>query len=779
MRYQLLRTSPYLSGQARWDIPLYYHYDEGEHVIDTPELHIVPLNENLVFNEDNDRDTLHYSHLENLKYLYDRMGDEFYSAAGEWSGDKWLYNGGAKLDPYSHVFIMGTRRMRFERYQKQFSFLCPLWISEETDPSKFSFEVSVKVVGEERDHIARRVFTLSPELCAYMSDFLNKSARYISPDPSEYPDPSLAPYMGVDDSLLSIKFDPDEAFITGVQVDAAKYTTKDISYIIDALLRREIPMMEFDNNLLFNFKENHIIAQQLINLNFVFNMDDISFFLKDALLGKNITISIRAKYDDSYLPMKDLYTNYTNIPVYRIDLGGLSNDYNVCDYLDDHRIIDYMQANKFTQPIFHWSMVENPEFIYNFYDGFAPVFLGGESEPHKIRGRYYDQADISQDISTVYNNASHWCLYNNYTGLSLTTIENRMSYAHIHPENLYSKLYFNEDSMIAYLNNNRYNMIDIRWDTNGSTEVIDDVTYIGAGDVTIYMTNIIVDQGVMDSLFPDAPQGTKHYGMKYEYHQDDKVFLIDFYSTDESTATLKNISDYIGILPNDNPYIKIFSMLELLADSWIQPYRIEFSRSIITEVVSPVGEEHPTELNMYQDNLANNFVLRYTGRLCPMFIDPVHEYYHNINFPYHQWSDINTKEVQFYNRMLKTGFNPNYPSIGYYTYLQEDDNTLRPSFYEGWEGDVAWKNDGCINILPERYITTFLEDDPIPYTEQAEELKFWELLYNHIATLMDKTELSLWFKHWLKEIYQIEYNFDYPNDHDVNKILYTVTFRLR
>lgn len=776
MRYQLLRTSPYLSGQARWDIPLYYHYNDGEHVIDTPELHIVPLNENLVFNEDNDRDTLHYSHLENLKYLYDRMGDDFYSAAGEWGGDKWLYNGGNNLDPYSHIFIMGTRRMRFERYQKQFSFLCPLWISEETDPSRFSFEVSVKVVGEERDHIARRVFSLSPELCSYMSEFLNKSARYIDPDPSEYPDPSLAPYMGVDDSLLSIKFDPDEAFITGIQVDAAKYTTKDISYIIDALLRREVPMMEFDNNLLFNFKENHIIAQQLINLNFVFNMDDISFFLKDALLGKNITISIRVKYDDSYLPIKDLYTNYTNIPVYRIDTGELSNEYNVCDYLGDHRIIDYVQANKFTQPIFHWSMVENPEFIYNFYDGFAPVFLGGESEPHKIRGRYYDQADISQDVSTVYNNASHWCRYNNYTGLSTTTVENRILYAHLHPETLYSKLYFNEDSMIAYLNNNRYNMMDVRWDANGSTEDVDGVTYIGAGDVTIYMANIIVDQDVMDNLFG---QGV-HQGMKYEYHQDDKTFLIDFYSTDESTATLKNISDYLPNYTNPmNSYIKIFRMLEALANAWIPPYRIEFSRSIITEVVPPVGDEHPTELNMYQDNLANNFVLRYTGRLCPMFIDPTHEYYRNINFPYRQWGDINTKDVQYYNRMLKTGFNPNYPSIGYYTYLAEQDNTLRPDFYNGWEGDVTWKNDGCINVLPERYITTFLEDNPIPYTEQAEELKFWELLYNHIATLMDKTELSLWFKHWLKEIYQIEYNFDYPNDHSVNEILYTVTFRLR
>lgn len=760
MRYQLLRTSPYLSGQARWDIPLYYHYDNGEHVIDTPELHIVPLNDNLVFNEDNDRDTLHYNHLENLKYIYNRMGDDFYSAAGEWSGDKWLYNGGNALDPYSHVFIMGTRRMRFERYMKQFSFLCPLWISEQTDPTKFSFEVSIRIVGEERDHITRRVFTLSPEICSYMADFLNKSARYIEPDPVVYSSPEDAPYLGVDDSLLSIKFDPDEAFITGVQVDAAKYTTKNISYIIDALLRREVPLMEFDNNLLFNFKENHMIAQQLINLNFVFNMDDISFFLKDALLGKNVTISILVKYDGKYLPIKDLYTNYTGIPVYRMDMGGISNSYNVCDYLGDNKIIDYVQANKFTQPIFHWSMVENPDFIYNFYDGFAPMFIDASRTPHRIQGRYYDQADVSQEFSTVYNNASHWCHYNNYQGFSQEYVTSHRSDAYNDLENSYSKIIFNQDSMIAYLNNNRYDMKKIDWDANKDG---DEIT-IGVGDVSIYVANNIVD---------NLPAGGS---MVINYRPEDHIVVIDFYSTNEASATLKNIN---SMIPAElSPYIKIYNVLKLLASSWIRPYRIEFSRTIVTEVVDPVGEEHPSELNMYQDNIVNKFVLRYTGRLCPMFIDPDGDNYYNVNFPYNQWGNINTDNVQYYNRMLKTGFNPNYPSINYYTYKPERDTTRRPGFYDQWEGDVVWKNNGCINVLPERFIGTIRLENPKKYDDYIEE-KFWILLYNHIASLMDRTELSDWFKHWLKEVYHIAYNFEYASETDVENVDYTVTFRLR
>jgi hypothetical protein len=99
MRYQLLKTSPYLGGQIRWDIPMYYHYDNGVHVMDTPELHIVPLDDNITFNEGNSRETFNYSHLENIKHLFSEIGDAFYSAEGEWNGNHWLYNNGDIVDP--------------------------------------------------------------------------------------------------------------------------------------------------------------------------------------------------------------------------------------------------------------------------------------------------------------------------------------------------------------------------------------------------------------------------------------------------------------------------------------------------------------------------------------------------------------------------------------------------------------------------------------------------------------------------------------------------------
>lgn len=821
MRYQLIRTSPYLGGQVRWDIPLYYHYTNGVHEMDTPDLYLSPLSDNLMFNESDDRITLKYSHLDNLKYLYSKLGDSFYSSNGEYTGNYWLYNHGYIVDPYTHTYNMGTRRMRFSRYEKQFAFLCPLWISEETNPYLFEFEISIGVVGKERDHIAITKFKLSDAICRYMKNYLDKSPRYVDPDPVKYPNGN-APYQGVNDDLLSIKFNPDYATIAGVNVEYGKYLTKDISYIIPGLLHREVPLMEFDNLLLYNFKENHMIAQQLINLNFVFNMEDISFILKEKLQGEQVTISLRVLYDGEYLDIKDLYTNYENIPVYRADLDRLSTSNNVLDYLHDDKIIDYKQINKFTQPIFHWSMVENPGYIYNFYDGFAPTFIENK-ELYRISGRYYDQADILQPISDVYNNANHWCKYYNYKGYSVVSIntyieENVENYSKTH-----SQIIVNKESGIIYINNNRFFV--------GDDPIIENLE-----DKNVYLANYVVDSNTIGQLnltYSETHDG-EVYGFKISsFNIENQIGIaIDLFATSTTMCTIQNIRNYFSGYSGE--YLGMFQFIEALKDKYVKPYKIDFKNTTYTQVVEPFGDYHPLEMNMYKDNNPGGMVLRYTGKLCPLFIDPQDEYYKNINYKYNQWTDINSEDVQYYNKMIKTGYLPNYPSLDYYTFESEIDTPRAPEWYSNYEGDITWKNAGLLHIFPERYTTSIipkyevvnieginsdntmviingievtpqedicyknittgkfyiLVNDKLVevngpeyhiknYDEYIEERLFWSLLYDKIKEVFKKDDLSLWFKQWLKEIYTISYNFDYVSETDVKNIEYFVTFTLR
>ena len=812
MRYQLLKTSPYLGGQIRWDIPMYYHYDNGVHMMDTPELHIVPLDDNITFNEGNSRETFNYSHLENIKHLFSEIGDAFYSAEGEWNGNHWLYNNGDIVDPYSHIYNMGARRTRFTRYDKQFSYLCPLWISEETDPKLFEFEFSIKVSGEERDHIVRRVLGLSDNICNYMAEYLNKSARYKTPDPSA-PDPG---YQGVNDDLLSIKFDPDYAFITGVQADKGRYATNNISYMIRDILHREIPMIEFDNMLLSKFRESNMVAQQLINLNFLFNMEDISYVLKESLVGKHITVALRVMYDGKYLPLKDFYTNYSKIPVYRVDRSTINHSKNVCEYIGDNMIVDYMYTNKFTQPIFHWAMVENPTYIYNFYDGFAPVFKNGD-DFQRVEGRYYDQADISQENHNVYNSAASWCKLMDSTGLTGMAVILYNDLVVNDPDHYSSQLFMNFDTGVAYLNNNRYDLTKLDLDTYGDDggikklppiylySMIKDVAEVSCSDTG---TDPTLNASMVINIIRDA-----------DNHENDKI-IIRFDSDDivYSTyrrysllmqAVLDNISNpfHIGdstyidddgrkfgiYTANGNPLTngtKEYSIVKFLIDlfdTWIPPYRINFTRGTITDTVEPFDDYHPLECNMYKYNTHNGYVLRYTGGLCPFFVDPTDENYKNVVYRYKQWSDITTPEVQKYNEFLKTNMLPEYPSIGYYSLDEEDDTMEKPSWYteHGWLWDVAWKNDGCIYILPEQYTVTTEPKPVMSHIQDSVELENWEeseiwtLLYNHIDELGIPVVNSTWMKHKIKELYTIAYNFNYASDTDVEHIVYHVKFDLR
>lgn len=789
MRYQLLKTSPYLGGQIRWDIPIYYRYDNGVHNVDTPELHIVPLNDDIIFNEDNSRETFNYSHIENIKYLYNNISSSMFSAGGEWSGQYWLYNDGDILDPYSHIYNMGARRMRFTRYNKQFSYLCPLWISEETNPSDLEFELSLMVVGEERDHIVRRRFKLSDAICNYMKDYLYKSAGYKEPDPTKPEE--LNKYQGVNNNLLSIKFDPDYAFITGVNVETGCYSTVDVSYMITGLLSREVPMMEFDNMLVSKFRESHMIAQQLINLNFAFNMDDISYMIKEPLLGKHITVAIKTIYDGEYLPLKDFYTNYTNIPAYRVDRSSLSFTKNVCDYLNDDKILDYIHINKFTQPIFHWTMVENPTYIYNFYDGFAPVFEDS-GDFVSIKGKYYNQADISQDNHTVYNGASNWCKVIDLTGLSTTSMVTYNERISGNLDQYTSQLFMNFDTGVSYLNNNRYDFARLNLDEYGIKDL-----------PPVYVFTYIMDPGRINYSSNDVNNALN--ASLLITNEPDKIIL-KFECDDIGYSTYRRYKEHINYIltntPQDNTYTddegrtftirmedesttipeniqKLLKFLIDMYDCWIPPYRIDFKQGIITKQVEGFDNKYPVECNMFKYNDNDGYVLRYTGALCPLFIDPEDEYYKNINYRYNQWGTVTDKRVREYSDMLKTGLLPSYPSIDFYSFESEYDSMTRPQWYnDNWPWEVAWKNDGVIYILPEQYKYTLESDHAILYTEENEENEMWSLLYTYI------TELGIpintpWLKHRIKSLYTISYDFDYASETDIEHVVYHIKFNLK
>ena len=70
MKYQLVRTSPYLSGQVRWDLIVNPSREIGD-------VYIRPISDNIVYNGTGS--ALGSRHVDNVKQLYNTIEDAFYA----------------------------------------------------------------------------------------------------------------------------------------------------------------------------------------------------------------------------------------------------------------------------------------------------------------------------------------------------------------------------------------------------------------------------------------------------------------------------------------------------------------------------------------------------------------------------------------------------------------------------------------------------------------------------------------------------------------------------
>ena len=587
-----MRTSPCLGGQIRMDIPLHSHYEEGKHILRTDGLHIVPLDDRISYVDPGD--ALQHTHLQNINKLYKAIGNQMWNCSGEYNSPYPLFELNGLLDPYSHTYIMGSRRTKFGKYKKQFSFLCPLWISEETDASKLFFDIYLCVAGEERSHVASARITLGDDISNYLNEYLHKSAFWIDADPS-YKVP--AGYQGVSDNLLSIKLNPSNACITGVNVENGQYLLKDVTYVVPDILCREMPLVEFDGTLLDLFPTNHMIAQQMLNLNFLFNIEDISYFTKSQLLGKGITVAVYAGYDDKHLTMKDLYTDYNHIPVYRSDTAEFDNVLHTCDYMGDDKMLEYMSINRFVQPIFHWTMRENPKYIYNFYDGFAPVFRDRTSgEFFRVSGRYYDQADIKEPVHDMYNCAAYWCHWNNMSYIRQDYLweQLRMDTKDYKDFSEYSPIIVNKDARSCFLNNNKFNLN--KMDQSLLQRMIDitDKHEVRISNIMLPMMDNAGDEscwGVTKERYADYKDHKDNERIDYTYHligEDEEVAVGERYRRDEVPSGVPGGKCAQYTLDPEGTYKRLEVVLPENYQNVVSGNAVEKSYNMINEVIGNI-----------------------------------------------------------------------------------------------------------------------------------------------------------------------------------------------
>lgn len=816
MIYRIARTSPYLTGQTRIDIIL---NDDAQNSIQTEGLYVVPLSDSIACNEEWQKDCLCRSHNDNVRFLYRATQGDFFNDVSQLDITLWQYEkevDGIVADLQHRLIdttmLMGVKRMRYSQYNKQFSYLCPIWVTNEADVDDLVFHICIRESGQDTTRV-EKVFALNDNICNYLKGWLD----------------------GVNEEVININFDRDSIYIKGIEAETGTFQTKDVSYELPNILSRERPMMETDTLFANLLRNNGIVAQQMLNLNFVFNMEDlVPASMANEMYGKQWNVYVEVWNTDGKIDTKDLYTNYTFIPSFvigndtDINTGGwFSDSANVLDYLDDDKAIQLIYENKFSQPLFHWSLVDNPGMTFNFYNGFSPYVdysnefveelpeIGFEDSNIQVEGRYYDQPDMTHKEYDVSYNNCNWC-----------RLIDASTWAF--PEFDISNL-LNQDSSnftalgpsggIVWVNDNKFNT------SSYNPAPVFDSSHNGCN---IHANIVFNNHAWQPASFNDSFNPSDPYSIEYVYDFHNALPSVfpagqvcmyiegsvdnnveEFYITlcilhgRESFATAASLASFdtglINIGDPKNNIVKILlEYIQQFLKCWEPPFKIEFTDTIIPcRVEGPVLDTKEIGWKK-QDGDVFSYIYRYGGSLMPQFISLDDAYRQNKMWKRKYWTDsqVWSDEVQVYNRLLQTGYDPFYPSINYFSLeeIKERYDELVDlgdvvSFDLCWfdqssniclvtNGNIDVTKQGPLDDADQQMIKACIMQMQISGLIDVVGHMVWDLNgeFNEISEFTYPIPI---LADAFDSFYNIDIHFDYASNDNIIDIIYNITYKLK
>ena len=358
MIYQLAKTSPLLTGQVKMNMIM-----NGNKVVD---LQYTPISNYIPFNYSNPVDVLNYTHGENIKLLYKKISNSFFKeTTNPVLSVKQLHRYDTLIDDtHEGTYEMGMKRLEFQRYRKQFEFFCPIWCDNTTEFKNLRFIINLTSPKNFNSETNEHRIMYSKEI-----QFSDKIKKYLD---------NIYPSMGIEEDnkeLLYLNFKEMTSHIKGLSVKTGNVQTVDTSYVVNNLLYQERPVLETDNMLVNLFNSHEIVATQLFNFNFVFDITDfIPLNMINNFIFERVNVFIDVYKENEKVLEKDFYSNYDFIPRYDIYTGEYNKNHNVFDYLQDNKSIEIINKNKLTQGTFHWCLYGNDKNVFNLYNGFSPVY---------------------------------------------------------------------------------------------------------------------------------------------------------------------------------------------------------------------------------------------------------------------------------------------------------------------------------------------------------------------------------------------------------------------
>lgn len=744
---QLYRSNVHLGGNMKYDLVL---DDTGEKLF-VKDFHITPISGQDPVNMDYEEYLFKSTHQDNIKYFYNSLsGSSFYKdKVDPYIDGQWplIFTNCNLIQTYDDNWFMGCKRMTYSKYKKQFEFLVPLWI-EKYDQIDFVIELWTTPPNNPKgQQITSKTLTLynnfnspiknCPEyhkaFCNYMLNYAQhiglanykKNVTKVE-DGKLIKDDDLV--VGGSNDIMNIDLYEKTAYIHGLNILTCQPETKGIYDLGHQLTAREIPMMDFNQKIIESFSKYKFISKQLFNFNLCFNIQDIaSANVCKELMYENLKIKVKVKIGNKYLPIKDFLTNYeyhskTNIYQANIDNTNIPDQHeNVFDFLKDYRAIDYMYTNKMTQQIPFWSLVDNSDYIFNTYSGYA----GRTKENNgwkQLYSIFKDSFDPNILKYTLESNNIFWAHFVNLEKgelLQFLTFLNlrKHKFTPINKWMKHTKYDVDDDTIQDLANNNITKIALIKSEDGALIKYHNKLT-----STNTKSNNQSTQEGEPEEnteLKPDSNDTV------YIYYRAGTMFFI---ANDLNCLTFKYIKNNLSNAENKNDVI--IGQIQKLLNSLILPKTIRFSNGLSYSLINHELKSIK-EIEYFKNDDYDNYVLRYDGKIRPSFVDT------NINgqclnmFYYKDVVDVTELNKSKYVEYSKLGYDPVFPSIDYYSIkslpldhekypnfedVNEQDNVQKDGINNarGNMYEYRWFNDGRHLLLPVNidtiYKTTKKED---------------------------------------------------------------------
>lgn len=752
--FQLYRTNILLGGQIKWDIVI----DSADNELYVSDFHLSPISDNIAYTYKSDENLISNKHQDNVKAYYNVIKGSFYNEGlDSVFNHNWpiIAKEADVVNAYSNTYDMGCRRSKhYDRYHKQFEFLCPLWLEHLNGTLKFVLSIK----GSNGDTVfASNALTLDMKSLQYHNKFVKYFNSYIAD----------AKTNAGNDNLLNINFDDYTSTISGLDASNGLFTTKELSSLVNNITMRERPLMEVDSMLIESFKNSNMIASQLINFNLCFNINDImSGSIVNMMLGSDAIVSVDAYIDDKPLEKRDFYTNYEYIEKQSVSTSStISNDaitkqkLNVLDYLHDYSAIDLITKNKFCQKICHWSLCDNNNYIFNVYNGFSGVYIEEDGDDIKI---YENDHQYGITPNTIIKHDDKG--------------QNSTGWINCYDANTWNKFYrFVRDpekyrSLCTRINNETY-INNIKYKASSKT------------DKDFYVVGLFVKGHLLESIVDTFKSEIMHIcdDKFYALLKNDILMLItidsDYLSFGKMVDILHNmqLNDFETIDESYKSYIKcIYDMMQNKIDTKL----IVFGGSLLWNICEGPSKSI-TEISYYKDNSVQEYVSRYDGKIKPTFISDTKNalYYKDCIY-----DDATELKNTVYSKYNKSGFEPLYPSIGYFAIKKTDRwsfdevpktfvNDFKKTIYH--EPEYSWFNNSTVLILEPEIKFTYINKRQLDGSYRSSYEAVCEYLKAQYNITDDNTI------NYIASRYEIDNDWDYFSDTNVDDYKYNITIRLK